>query len=168
MSAARIPLVGGVAGGCGTSLVAGLLGCTDIGTVAVGDRIDVLVCRSVSSHLTLATRIAIDSPTPPIVVVNADAPIRPPAQVRHRERMLEPNVWAVLRLDWIEPLRAMSDPIMGAREEVLTVPLHPSFRKAFEFRQRLVDQVVALLSDQSLDAPNSSAGNDDQPLRQTS
>jgi hypothetical protein len=160
----RAPIIGGVAGGSGTSLVAGLLGTSDVGVVTAGDPVDVLVCRSTSAHLTLATQVAIAAPRPPIVVVSADAPLKTPAVVRDRARMLTPNVPGVLWLGFLEPLRTMTDPIAGAREAVLTVPTDAAFRKAFEFRQELVDAVIALLANAE---PTDSAGYD-QPIRRTS
>ena len=51
---ARQPVVGGVAGGVGTSLIAALIGAQDAGVVDdQSPPVDVLVCRSVSSAISI-------------------------------------------------------------------------------------------------------------------
>lgn len=60
--------------------------------------------------------------------------------------MLEPQVPAVLWLGFVDPLRRMSDPIGGIREQVLQASREPEFRAAFAFRQQLVDSVITHMS----------------------
>lgn len=146
MSPLRRPVVGGVAGGAATSLVAALIGAVDAGRVSPGEAVDVLVCRSVSYHLSLATRIAAGAPVPPVVVISADAPGKAPHQVRDRARILEPNVPALLWLPWIEQLRSMADPPKGLRAACLDSAPAPWVSSARAVRDQLIVAVTELLS----------------------
>lgn len=164
---ARQPRIGGIAGGCGTTLVAALVGAADVGRVSVGEQVEVIVCRSISSHLTEVTQFVRQSPRPPIVVISADSTLKIPGVVRDRARILQAQVPALLWLDFIQPLRSMSDPINGARAEVLASPVSAGFGKAFAFRQELVDALISLLSAPEIDqVADPSAGY--EPFRQTS
>lgn len=146
MNAPRPPIVAGVAGGAGTSLIASLIGAVDGGRAEPGDAMDVLVCRSVSRHLSLATRIAAAAPVAPVVVISADAPGRPPHQVRDRARILQPNVPALLWLPWIDQLRSMSDPPAGLREACLEAAPAPWVGGARELRDALIAAVSTALA----------------------
>jgi len=117
---ARQPLVGGVGGGVGTSLIAALIGAQDMGVIDdQSPSVDVLVCRSVSSDLAAATRLAAVFLPHPVVVINADCGERPPPAVRDRARMMQPNVPALLWFPWIGELRSLSTPIDAIRHEVI-------------------------------------------------
>lgn len=146
MTTPRIPIVTGVAGGAGTSLIASLIGAVDGGRAEPGDAMDVLVCRSVSRHLSLATRIAAAAPVPPVVVISADAPGKAPHQVRDRARILQPNVPALLWLPWINPLRSMSDPPAGLRAACLEETPAPWVTGARDLRDALIAEVSTALA----------------------
>lgn len=168
----RRPRIGGVAGGVATSIVAALIGGEDLGVIAPGDDVDVLVCRSVSHQLTLATRIAAAAPSAPVVVISADSPRSAPHQVRERARMLEPNVPAVVWLDWIEQARSMSTPPADLRAAAISDDPEPWSLRLRAFRHTLIAAVTDLLSSPAsvgLDDPHTSSPDEEQPrLRRTS
>lgn len=72
MSAPRIPVVGGLCGGVGTSTVAAALRAHDAGVVTGRDLLpDVLLCRDTVSGLALASRVAPRSGTDgPVLAVH--------------------------------------------------------------------------------------------------
>lgn len=164
----RRPKIGGVAGGVGTSVVAALIGGEDIGVVSAGDAVDVLVCRSVSSQVALATRLAAAAPVAPVVVINADCGNRPPHQVRERARMLEPNVPSLLRLPWIEQARSMGDPPAGLRAAAIADTPDPWARDLRQFRGQLITEVTALVLASPPPESSSPPDEEEQPLRRTS
>lgn len=141
----RRPRIGGVAGGCGTSTVAELVGAQDVGVVTAGVSVDVLVCRSVSWQLKLVQTLVDQAPTAPILVINADAPTRPPAQVRDRARLVEPNVPALLWLPWLDPLRSMSDPAAQLRDSAVADSPEKWVLGARSVRHELIDALTHLL-----------------------
>ena len=169
----RRPRIGGVAGGVATSIVAALIGGEDLGVVAPGDDVDVLVCRSVSNQLSVATRIAAAAPVAPVVVISADSPNRAPHQVRERARMLEPNVPAVVWLDWVEQARSMSNPPADLRAAAISDALEAWSMRLRAFRHTLIAAVTALLSSAPVsvdhDTPHTSSPDEEHPrLRRTS
>lgn len=144
---ARKPRVGGVAGGVGTSVIAGLIGAVDCGVV--DDRsepVDVLVCRSVSSDLVLATRLAAVFVPHPVVVINADCGDSPPAPVRDRARMLEPNVPALVWFPWMKELRSLTSPVDALRHAVLAEPPERWVVRARARRESLLQAVLPLVT----------------------
>jgi len=108
----QVPRVGGVAGGVGTTTVAALLQGTDAGTVTAEgvDGVHVLVCRSTASSVQAAVVLAACMPLTPVLAVVADCGDRPPATVRHRLHMAEPNLAAIVRVPWWPSLREADDP----------------------------------------------------------
>lgn len=144
---ARQPVVGGVAGGVGTSLIAALIGAQDVGVVDdQSPPVDVLVCRSVSSDLAAATRLAAVFMPHPVVVINADCNDKPPAQVRDRARMMQPNVPAVLWFPWVKELRTLATPIEAMRHEVVSEQPPPWVIPARTHREALVAAVLPLVT----------------------
>ncbi|MBT0568624.1 hypothetical protein [Williamsia sp. CHRR-6] len=137
----RPPVIVGLAGGVGTTIVAGLLGVSDAGVWAPGMPADVLVCRSVAHQLAAITRAAAALPTSPVVVIVADCAEKPPAAVRDRARMLEPNVAAVVWIPWLPALREVADPAAAARDAVLAD--HPP-RWALTARHRREELLAAV------------------------
>lgn len=119
MTRMRPPVIAGVAGGVGTTVVAGLLGVPDVGVWVPGMAADVLVCRSVAHQLAAVTRAAATLDPAPVVVIVADCAEKAPAAVRDRAHMLEPNVAAVVWIPWLAPLREVADPAAAARDAVL-------------------------------------------------
>lgn len=119
MTRMRPPVIAGVAGGVGTTVVAGLLGVPDAGVWVPGMPADVLVCRSAAHQLAAVTRAAATLDPPPVVVIVADCAEKAPAAVRDRAHMLEPNVAAVVWIPWLAPLREVADPAAAARDAVL-------------------------------------------------
>ncbi len=110
--APQVPRVGGVAGGVGTTVVAALLQGIDVGVVNPEgiEPVQVLVCRSTAHSVQAAVILAARMPRTPVVVVVADCGDRPPASVRHRLHMAEPNLAAIVRVPWWPSLRDLDDP----------------------------------------------------------
>jgi len=110
--APQVPRVGGVAGGVGSTVVAALLQCTDVGVVNPDgtDRVHVLVCRSTASSVQAAVVLASRMSITPVLAVVADCGDRPPASVRHRLHMAEPNLTGIVRVPWWPSLRDLDDP----------------------------------------------------------
>ena len=108
----EVPRVGGVAGGVGTTTVAALLQAADVGIVQPEGvvRVHVLVCRSTASSVQAAVVLAARMPLTPVLAVVADCGDRPPATVRHRLHMAEPNLAAMVRVPWWPSLREADDP----------------------------------------------------------
>jgi len=86
-----------------------LLQGTDAGTVTAEgvDGVHVLVCRSTASSVQAAVILAACMPLTPVLAVVADCP---PATVRHRLHMAEPNLAAIVRVPWWPSLREADDP----------------------------------------------------------
>lgn len=113
----QVPRVGGVAGGVGTTTVAALLQATDAGiiTAQITTPVQVLVCRSTAASVQAAVTLAAGLPLSPVLVVVADCGDRPPSTVRHRLRMAEPNLAAIVRVPWWPSLREADDPATRVR-----------------------------------------------------
>ncbi len=113
----QVPRVGGVAGGVGTTTVAALLQATDAGIITAQSTtpVQVLVCRSTASSVHAAVTLAARLPLSPVLVVVADCGDRPPSTVRHRLRMAEPNLAALVLLPWWPSLREADDPATRVR-----------------------------------------------------
>lgn len=165
---ARQPVVGGVAGGVGTSLIAALIGAQDFGVVdEKSPPVDVLVCRSVSSDLAAATRLAAVFMPHPVVVINADCSDKPPPQVRDRARMMQPNVPAVLWFPWVKALRALATPIEAMRHEVVAEAPPEWVMPARRHREALLAAVLPLVTaPQPVDdpAPRATASTTEAPV----
>ena len=118
------PLVAGVAGGVGTTMVATAIGAGDLG-VFVGRGVDVLVCRATGDSLVRAGRAAqllvgSTGRLPVIAVTAADAsgPSRP---VSARLRLLEPHAAAIVVLPFVRRWRDLAVPLDEVRG-LLTTP----------------------------------------------
>ena len=116
----RAPLVCGVAGGVGTTTIATALHGRDLG-VYVGGPADIVVCRSTSSSVGAAHRVINAIPGTPVLVVVADAPLRTPAPVKARARMVEPHLAALVWMPYVEQWRHTDDALTHAK----AVSSHP-------------------------------------------
>ncbi|MBB1252528.1 hypothetical protein H3146_03950 [Streptomyces sp. OF3] len=131
----------GCHGGCGATTVARLL--APVGQETTRDQLHllttpvVLVARSTAYGMSWATRgvtVAHQGigygrvPGPPVLVLVADSPLREPATVRARVRLLQDRVRSVVRMPYVPEWRDTDDP--------LTVP--PS--------KSLIEAVAALRS----------------------
>ncbi len=146
MTAMRPPTVAGLAGGVGTTLIATLIGATDLGVFSPGETVDVLVCRSVAHQLAAVTAAAASMTPAPVVVIVADCADKPPRPVTDRARMLEPNVAAVLWCPWVPSLRAVAAPAAAARDGARTEPTPGWARGIRRCRDDLIAAVVDLLA----------------------
>lgn len=112
----RKPVIGGVAGGVGTSIVAAVVEGTDAARLEPGVAADVIVCRSTASSVLLAQQAIDACPTRLALVVVADSSQRQPKTVAARLRMVEPHVAAIVRLPWIAAFREHDDPVELVRD----------------------------------------------------
>jgi hypothetical protein len=116
----RTPLVCGVAGGVGVTTIATALHARDLG-VYCGGPADVVVCRSTSSSVGAAHRVINAVPGAPVLVVVADGPLRTPAPVKARVRMVEPHLAALVWMPYVEQWRHTDDALKHAK----AVSSHP-------------------------------------------
>jgi hypothetical protein len=116
----RAPLVCGVAGGVGTTTIATALHGRDLG-VYCGGPADIVVCRSTSSSVGAAHRVINAIPGTPVLVVIADAPLRVPAPVKARARMVVPHLAALVWMPYVEQWRHTDD----ALKHAAAVTSHP-------------------------------------------
>jgi hypothetical protein len=116
----RAPLVCGVAGGVGTTTIATALHARDLG-VYCGGPADIVVCRSTSSSVGAAHRVINAIPGTPVLVVVADGPLRAPAPVKARIRMVEPHLAALVWMPYVEQWRHADD----ALKHAAAVTSHP-------------------------------------------
>ncbi|MFB7878516.1 hypothetical protein ACFC06_24995 [Nocardia sp. NPDC056064] len=110
---ARRPVIGGIAGGVGTTTVAHLLDGIDVGVVEANgtQAVDVLVTRARAVAVSWAIATAQQMPVRPVLVVVADSEGRWPSVVRRRLKMAAANLdTPVLRLGWLSPLAASDNP----------------------------------------------------------
>jgi len=116
----RAPLVCGVAGGVGVTTIAAALRAQD-GGVYHGGPADVVVCRSTSSSVGAAHRVINAIPGAPVLVVVADGPLRTPAPVKARVRMVEPHLAGLVWMPYVEQWRHTDD----ALKHAAAVTSHP-------------------------------------------
>lgn len=116
----RAPRVCGVAGGVGTTTIATALHGRDLG-VYCGGPADIVVCRSTSSSVGAAHRVINAIPGAPVLVVGADGPLRTPAPVKARARMVEPHLTALVWMPYVEQWRHTDDALQHAK----AVSSHP-------------------------------------------
>lgn len=116
----RAPLVCGVAGGVGVTTIAAALRARD-GGVYHGGPADVVVCRSTSSSVGAAHRVINAVPGAPVLVVVADGPLRTPAPVKARVRMVEPHLAGLVWMPYVEQWRHTDD----AFKHAAAVTSHP-------------------------------------------
>lgn len=109
----RAPLVCGVAGGVGVTTIAAALHARDMG-VYYGGPADIVVCRSTSISVGAAHRVINAVPGAPVLVVVADGPLRTPAPVKARVRMVEPHLAALIWMPYVEQWRHTDDAVKHA------------------------------------------------------
>ena len=135
MSRPGIPLVAGVLGGVGTTIVASALGAYD-DDLYVGGAVDVLVCESTVASLTAAHSAVGRAEYPPILVVVADVPERSrvpvlPGPVKALARMVEPHVAAMVAIPFVSQWRLREDPCVDAATVLRTGAEVPSWLTEF-------------------------------------
>ncbi|MFN2534867.1 MAG: hypothetical protein ABR528_06410 [Pseudonocardiaceae bacterium] len=109
----RAPLVCGVAGGVGVTTIAAALQARDLG-VYCGGPADIVVCHSTSTSVGAAHRVINTVPGTPVLVVVADGPLRIPAPVKARIRMVEPHLTALVSMPYVEQWRHTDDALKHA------------------------------------------------------
>ncbi|MGW5317799.1 hypothetical protein [Nocardia thailandica] len=142
MSAHRGPIVGGIAGGVGTTTVAHLVDGIDVGVVdADGTRqVDVLVARSTAVSVNWAITTAKRMWERPILVVVAHGTGHWPAVVERRLKMAAANLdTPILRLPWASPLAASDNPW-----ELLADAAFHADRKAHRWANQALELHIAV------------------------
>lgn len=117
----RAPIVGGVAGGVGTTTVATALHGTEAGRV--DRRCDVVVCRGTGDSLRRAAALAEHlGPRPrPVLAVNSDGGCAGRGPLHARLRMIEPHFSAVVLLPRVGRWATLPEPLEEAAG-LLAVP----------------------------------------------
>ncbi|MBA8827794.1 hypothetical protein FHX42_005201 [Saccharopolyspora lacisalsi] len=115
----RQPWVAGVAGGVGTSTVAGALQAADLG-VYRGGPVDAVVCRDTVSSLGRSHQAVQHAGTSPVllVVATSRAPTSKPAAARIT--MVRPYVGAVVAVPWVGRWCELVDPWTQAAQVLAT------------------------------------------------
>jgi hypothetical protein len=144
------PLVAGVMGGVGTTIIASALGAYDDDLYA-GGAVDVLVAESTVPSLIEAQRAAGQAPYRPILVVVADVPdkSRLPAfstPVKAQARMLEAHVAAWVAVPFVPQWRLRNDPYTDAATVLRHGAVVPAWLDEFATAMRqLLNHVETLL-----------------------
>lgn len=152
MSRPGRPLVAGVMGGVGTTIVASALGAYD-DDLYVGGAVDVLVCESTVASLTAAHHAVGRAEYPPILVVVADVPERSrvpvlPGPVKALARMVEPHVAAMVAIPFVPQWRLREDPCADAATVLLAgVEVPPWLTEFAAAISSLVPHVEQLMRD---------------------
>lgn len=160
------PVVGGIAGGVGTTTVAHLLNGIDVGVIEANgtQSVDVLVTRATAVAVSWAITTAHQMPTRPVLVVIADSEGRWPSVVQRRLKMAAANLnTPVLRLGWFSPLAASDNPW-----DLLTTGVFDADRKTYrwagparKFRNELVQAVRTAIERET---PTTSATSEPDPI----
>jgi hypothetical protein len=117
-----VPLIGGVAGGVGTTTLARALRAIDGGIYPGAAPVDLLVARSTMYSLGCAQRAAAATPDPPVLAVVADIPrVRLSGQVKARLRMTEPHLGGLVVVPYVETWPELDDPLQDAERVLATV-----------------------------------------------
>jgi hypothetical protein len=118
-----VPLIGGVAGGVGTTTLARALRAIDGGIYPGAAPVDLLVARSTMYSLGCAQRAAAATPAPPpVLAVVADIPrVRLSGQVKARLRMTEPHLAGLVIVPYVETWSELDDPHQEAERVLATV-----------------------------------------------
>lgn len=146
------PLVAGVMGGVGTTVIASALGAYD-DDLFVGGAVDVLVCESTVPSLTAAHSAVGRTEYPPILVVVADVPERSrvpvlPGPVKALARMVEPHVTAMVAIPFVSQWRLREDPCVDAATVLLAGAEVPPWLTEFAAAIKgLVPHVEQLMRD---------------------
>lgn len=151
----RRPRVGGVAGGVGTSTIAALLSCDDAGVLTAPgtEPVDALVCRSTASSVRAAIAVAAQMTSPPVLVVVADCPAKIPTNARHRLRMADPNLAAVVYVPWWAALRDADDPARHIAAQARAPRAVKAARSVHTVFDQLVAAITPLLTSSSPPTP---------------
>ncbi|PXX53895.1 hypothetical protein DFR70_12616 [Nocardia tenerifensis] len=146
----RRPVIGGIAGGVGTTTVAHLLDGIDLGVIEANgtQSVDVLVTRATAVAVSWAICTAQKMPARPVLVVVAGSDGRWPAVVERRLKMAAANLATpVLRLPWFTPLPASDNPW-----DLLATGVFDADRKTYRwaeparrFRDELVHAVITAI-----------------------
>ncbi|MGY4102036.1 hypothetical protein ACW2Q0_21170 [Nocardia sp. R16R-3T] len=157
----RRPVIGGIAGGVGTTTVAHLLDGIDMGVIEANgtQSVDVLVTRATAVAVSWAISTAQKMPVRPVLVVVAGSEGRWPAVVERRLKMAATNLATpVLRLGWFSPLAASDNPW-----ELLATGVFDADRKTYrwadparKFRDELVHAVIAAIERETTTAASDS------------
>jgi hypothetical protein len=109
------PMVAGVGGGVGTTIIASALHAFDDDLYVDGSPVDVLVCRSTRNSVTEAHRALAHAPYPPVLAVVADLPAGaklplPPREVTALTRIVEPHVSGMVAVPYVSQWRTRDAP----------------------------------------------------------
>ncbi|WP_226358500.1 hypothetical protein [Pseudonocardia sp. ICBG601] len=100
------PIVAGVAGGVGTTLVAQALRGADHGIYGCSTAVDVLVCRSTLYSVSAAQRALQTTPAPPILAIVDDVPHATwGTNTTNKIRLTEPYVYRYIRIPMVAEWR---------------------------------------------------------------
>jgi hypothetical protein len=117
----ELPLIGGVAGGVGTTTIARALRAIDGGIYPGVAPVDLLVARSTMHSLACAQRAVAATPAPPILAVVADVPrARMSGRVKARMRMTEPYLAGVVVVPFVDTWPDLDDPDQDAERVLAT------------------------------------------------
>lgn len=147
------PVIAGVGGGCGTSVLAAALAGVDGGVYPVRGRLDVLVCRPSMDSLAAAQAVLALVPHRPVLAVVADVPRAAVSrQARARLRLTEPHTAGVIHVPFVPELRQVDDPC-GAATAWLVADPPRELREFAGAMEDLVDAVLPLLENRDAAAP---------------
>jgi hypothetical protein len=153
------PLIAGVGGGVGTSILAAALHAQDCGIYRGGRPVHVLVCRSTMSSIGNAQRALAAAPEPPALAVVEDIPgTGLPQAVRARLRMSEPHLSATVVLPFVPGWRDVDDPWAQA-SRLLFLPEPPRAVREFvrSLRQLLGSVIPRMQSTAPAPVPDRAA-----------
>lgn len=139
------PIVAGVLGGVGTTLLARALQGRDARIYGAGNPVDVLVCRS-TAHSVYAAQCALQhTPDPPVLAVVDDTPGASWGQnTTNKIRLTEPHVKSVVRIPAISEWRDLESPCKAAATVLLTA--EPDLPKSLRpFHRALLDLVAEIM-----------------------
>lgn len=146
------PVISGVMGGVGTTIIATALGAYD-DDLYVGGAADVLVCESTVASLTVTHRCIGRAPYRPILVVVGDVPDRSrlptlASPVKALLRMVEPHVAAMVAVPFVPQWRLRQDPCADAASVLRAGSTVPPWLSEFASAMReLLPHVETLLRD---------------------
>lgn len=139
-----IPLIGGVAGGVGTSTLARALRAVDGGIYPGVAPVDLLVARSTMYSLACAQRAVAATPMPPVLAVVADIPrARLSGRMKARMRMTEPYLAGLVVVPFVDTWPDMDDPYEDAERVLATTAAEvPKVLRGFAIAiRRLIDLI---------------------------
>ena len=146
--AVAYPRFAGVAGGCGTSVLAAALAGIDGGVYRGRGRVDVLVCRPTMASLLAAQAALASMPRPPVLAVVADVPRAVSSRARARLRLTEPHLAQVVHVPFVPDLRQVDD-VRGAAAGWWSAQRPRWMREFAEAMTELRDAVLPLLETQA-------------------